>query len=272
MTVKEDERKLHLEMGKIIYGPVPSRRFGPSLGINPLPLNKKSCSFNCVYCQLGVTNNPIMNPMDLENYPSTDVIMRAFKDRLRRIDPSKINVITFSGNGEPTLNPELREIIRGIREILDELNLDVPIQILTNSSLFHLPMVREALKEFDYVIAKLDTVDQRCFLSLNRPIAEMNISDIIKWIKFLRGEIGERLIIQSMIIDSDRMELKNYREEVISKFLDVVEEIDPALVQLYTLDRPPSEPDVYRVPRGMLLGIASRLRARLGEERVMVYY
>ncbi len=210
--------------------------------------------------------------MDLVDHPSVDAIIKTFKNRLKRIDPSRINVITFSGNGEPTLNPELREIVRGIREILYEWNLDIPIQILTNSSLLHLPMVREALKEFDYVIAKLDTVDQGCFLSLNRPVAEMNIRDIVRWIKFLRGELGERLIIQSMIIDSDRVELKNHRGEVISKFVDVIEEIDPVLVQIYTLDRPPSEPDVYKASKKILLGIASRLKARLGEGRVMVYY
>ena len=131
--MKSDFKLLHLEMGKIVYGPVLSRRFGRSLGVNVLALGKKTCSLDCVYCQLGRTDNPVSNPLHLKTYPSCGDIVAAVEIKLKSKE-LRIDAITFSGNGEPTLHPELQHIVEEIRKILDLRGLDIPINIFTNST------------------------------------------------------------------------------------------------------------------------------------------
>jgi wyosine [tRNA(Phe)-imidazoG37] synthetase (radical SAM superfamily) len=176
--MKPDLKRLHLEMDKIVYGPVLSRRFGLSLGVNLLPLGKKTCSLDCVYCQLGRTDNPVSDPSHMKTYPSCGDIVAAVERRLKSGD-LKIDAITFSGNGEPTLHPELPDIVKKIRKTLNERGLDIPINIFTNSTQLRFSSVRVCLKLFDNVVAKLDTADQNCLEALNRPVIAMNVREIV---------------------------------------------------------------------------------------------
>ncbi len=268
------EKRLHLEMGRVVYGPVRSRRFGLSLGINPLPLMRKTCSFDCVYCQLGRTDNPLVDPGGLKDYPTPNRIADSLRCKLKSsgLNLDEINVVAFSGNGEPTLNPELGESVRRVREVLGEFGLDVPIIILTNSSLLGCEVVREGLAEFDLVVAKLDTADQERFLRINRPVVDMEVMDIIKHLTTLKKLIGDRLIVQVMVIDSTDEGLRNYGPEEASRMAELLSDVNPKLVQVYTIDRPPSESSVFKASEEKLSIVAEALKERLGEGRVKVYY
>jgi len=268
---KPDLKHLHLEMGKIVYGPVLSRRFGRSLGVNVLALGKKTCSLDCVYCQLGRTDNPVSDPSHLKTYPSCGDVVVAVERKLNS-EELRIDAITFSGNGEPTLHPELRDVVEEIRKILDWRGLDIPINIFTNSTQLCFSSVRDELKLFDNVIAKLDTADQDCFIALNRPVKDTKVREIVKSLKQLRKEIGSKLTLQTMIVDSKSDQaIVNYDDGKLAKLADAVQEIAPALIQIYTLDRPPAKPHVIQVDRAKLEHAAKTLAPKLGEDRVHVY-
>ena len=228
--METDLKQLHLEMRKIVYGPVHSRRLGLSLGINVLPLGKKTCSFDCVYCQLGRTDNPVSDHSRLKTYPSCGDIVEAVEREMNN-EELKINVITFSGNGEPTLHPELRDVVKEVRKKLSERGLKIPITILTNSAQLYSSPVRSYLKLFENVIAKLDTADQDCFMVINRPVKAMKVDEIVKLLKQMRKEIGDRLILQTIIVNSrlDKV-ASNYGEEKIAKLVDAFQEINPPLI------------------------------------------
>lgn len=266
-----DLKRLHLEMGKIVYGPVLSRRFGLSLGVNLLPLGKKTCSFDCVYCQLGRTDNPVSDSSHMKTYPSCGDIVAVVERTLKSGD-LKIDAITFSGNGEPTLHPELRDIVKEIRKTLDEMGLDIPINIFTNSTQLCFPSVRVSLKLFDNVVAKLDTADPDCFNALNRPVKAMNVREIVKQLKQLRKESGDKLTLQTMIVDSPLDGVAaNYGGERLAKLVDAFQEIDPSLIQIYTLDRKPAELYIIQVSRAKLDHVAKAIALKLGEDRIHVY-
>jgi wyosine [tRNA(Phe)-imidazoG37] synthetase (radical SAM superfamily) len=266
-----DLKRLHLEMDKIVYGPVLSRRFGLSLGVNLLPLGKKTCSFDCVYCQLGRTDNPASHPSHMKTYPSCGDIIATVERRLNSGD-LKIDAITFSGNGEPTLHPDLRDIVKELRKKLDERGLDIPINVFTNSTQLCFPSIRACLKLFDNVVAKLDTADQDCFNALNRPVITMNVREIVKQLKQLRKEIGDKLTMQTMFIGSplDGV-VVNYGEKKLAKLVDAFQEIDPSLIQIYTLDRKPAEPYIIQVNRAKIDHVAKIIALKLGEDRIRVY-
>jgi wyosine [tRNA(Phe)-imidazoG37] synthetase (radical SAM superfamily) len=258
-------------MNAIVYGPVLSRRFGRSLGVNVLPRGVKTCSFDCVYCQLGRTDQPVSDLSLMKTYPSCREIVAAVEKSLRS-HALKIDAVTFSGNGEPTLHPELRDIVREMRRILYTRRLAIPLNILTNSTQLHVPSVRACLKHFDNVVAKLDTADQDCFKALNRPVEAMNVGDIVQQLKQLRKEIGKRLILQTMIVDSQRdRALKNYGEGRLAALGNAFQEIDPSLIQIYTLDRRPAEPYVLQVDHVKLNHVAQTIARKLGNDRIRVY-
>ncbi|GAI41014.1 unnamed protein product, partial [marine sediment metagenome] len=153
-------------MGQI-FGPVPSRRLGFSLGVDTIPF--KTCSLNCIYCQLGRTIN---KTIQRKEYIAADDILREIKKVLR--EGKRIDYITFSGSGEPTLNSEIRRIISRIKQLTS-----IPLAILTNGTLLYRPRIREDLMEADLVIPSLDTVTQEIFEMVNRPHPSLKIEKVI---------------------------------------------------------------------------------------------
>ncbi|MGC9357838.1 MAG: radical SAM protein, partial [Anaerolineae bacterium] len=143
---------LPLESG-VIYGPVRSRRLGISLGINVLPLRRKVCSFDCVYCHYGPTVVPTLSP-DESEFPGVPEIVAAVERALRRTP--HVDSLTFSGNGEPTLHPYFRDVVLGVRRLRDRLNPQARISLFSNATMAHLPQIREALAHLDAPIMKLD--------------------------------------------------------------------------------------------------------------------
>lgn len=176
----------------IIYGPVPSWRLGKSLGIDMVSTRSKTCSFDCVYCQLGDTVN---RQADRKEFIS----LKSLEHQLNRLPPLEVDCATFSGVGEPTLASNIGEAIKIARQ-----SLRIPIAVLTNSSLLHDRHVREELATADIVIAKLDAPDDDLLRLVNRPVFSLSIHRLIEGIKSFRSIFDGKLAIQIMFMETNR--------------------------------------------------------------------
>jgi len=240
---------LQLQKG-IVYGPVNSRRLGKSLGINLMPVNYKLCSFNCVYCQYGktkiLTNN--LSPY-IKDLPTLEEIKISVEKFLK--NSPKINYITFSGNGEPTLHPQFNEIVDLIIALRDKYLPYVKIALLSNSTFPDNEKIKGAFSKIDLKIFKLDVGSEDLFLEVNRPFKEISFTKIIKNLKNL-----DDIIIQSMLFTG---KIENSSDEKIRKWMEKLEEIRPREIQVYTTDRP-TEQMLERVPKERLTEIAENVR------------
>lgn len=221
---------------KIVYGPVFSRRLGRSFGINLLPMNYKVCSFDCIYCQYGSTKSMTCSP-DIEDLPKLEEVLEAVEKAL--LKPRTIDILTFSGNGEPTLHPNFPEIVQGVREIRDRLRPNLKIGLLSNSSMVWNKKIRDAIEHLDKAMLKLDAGDARTFHAINRPGNGIELSEIVKCLKEMNG-----LVIQSMLIDGP---ISNSSSVVLKSLMDALKEINPSEVHIYSIERPTAENGVVRV-------------------------
>ena len=178
-------------MRSVIYGPVPSWRLGRSLGIDLLSTRGKTCSFDCIYCQLGITKNPLA---ERKEFISIDELNKALESA-RGIDA---DYATFSGVGEPTLASNLGDAID-----LTRANLNLPIAVLTNSSLMPREDVRNELARADLVVAKMDAPIQELFHEINRPYVDYAFDDILQAIQVFRKEYSGKLALQMMFIEAN---------------------------------------------------------------------
>jgi wyosine [tRNA(Phe)-imidazoG37] synthetase (radical SAM superfamily) len=207
-----------------IYGPVPSRRLGFSLGIDILPY--KTCTLDCLYCQLGAT--PQKTVQRKEHFEVDSVLAQIEKSLL---SGKRIDYITFSGSGEPTLNTNLGKLIREIKKISD-----IPVAVLTNSTLLSEKRVRKALQPADLVVPSLDAATQDVFIQVNRPHISLRIEDIIAGLKKFRQEFKGQIWLEIMLVRGI-----NDSSEHIKKLKAAIEEIGPDKIQLNTVIRPPAD-------------------------------
>ncbi len=210
---------------KFVYGPVPSRRLGRSLGVNPIPL--KTCNYSCIYCQLGRTQHLINERKEF--FSKEDILEEIlYSVELNR---GKIDFITFVGEGEPTLNKNLGWLI------VETKKTELPIAVITNGALLYREDVREDLSKADVVLPSLDSVSENTFKILNRPHKDLKIEKIIEgMVEFRRsfeGQIWLEIILVKGINDSEK-EL-----EGLSR---VLREIKPDRVYINVPIRPPTEP------------------------------
>jgi len=223
-----------------IFGPVPSRRLGRSLGVDLVPF--KTCSYDCVYCQLGRTTNKTTERK--EWVPLQDVINQ-LKDHLS----SKPDYITLSGSGEPTLFSRLDELISAIKELTD-----VPVAVLTNGSLLWLPEVREALKAADMVVPSLDAGSSQIFQYVNRPHSDITFS------KMLQGLVDFRKIYSGQYwLEIFLLAGVTTPQTEINRLKTCIAAIQPDLVQVNTVTRPPAENFAEAVPKKQLEEITAQL-------------
>ncbi|MEW6557697.1 MAG: radical SAM protein [Elusimicrobiota bacterium] len=213
---------------KHIYGPVPSRRLGFSLGLDLVPY--KVCSFDCVYCQLGKTT---LHTIKRKAYIDYREIVQELKDVLKQ--GKKIDYITISGSGEPTLNIEIGELIRSIKKITS-----IPVAVLTNSSLFPDPVLRNQLLPSNLVVPSLDAVSPHIFRKINRPHSSVRINEIIdgliKFRKIYKGKIWLEVMLVKGINDGLK-EIKKIKEAVLR--------IKPDKIHLNLPVRPPQEKNIF---------------------------
>ncbi len=207
-----------------VYGPVKSWRLGMSLGIDPI-FQTSTCSFNCFYCQLG----QIQEITDhIKEYVSTEKLVEDYKNLLK--EKPQIDVITFSGSGEPTLAENLDEMIAAIKE----LSPDIPQYILTNATELHRPEVRKRLQGLDTIIVKIDASNEETFKQINRPAPGVTLERVLKGIRALKKEFKGNIEVQSMFMPLNNKDLDDY--------IKLMNEIRPSLIQLNTPKRPyPSE-------------------------------
>ncbi len=207
---------------RFVYGPVASWRLGRSLGVDILSTKEKTCSFDCVYCQLGRTVHKTTTP---RVYVPAVEIKREIK-AIEATIAETTDVITFAGMGEPTLGANLGEVREIIRRYFTK-----PIAILTNAALISEERVRAELKKMDIVVAKLDAPDQRIFETVNRPISEdIKLDAIIAGLKEFRKEYEGRFCLQMMFVDSNK--------ESAKEMARIAQKIQPNEVQLNTPLRP----------------------------------
>jgi len=218
---------------KYIYGPVPSWRLGRSLGVDPVSTEKKTCSFDCVYCQLGRTINPtakrkvFVKPDDFvkELILVKKLLIESVSEKGLDEKNLPIDYVTFSGLAEPTLAENLSELVKLIRQ-----HMAKPIAILTNSSLMLKEEILRDLSLFDVVVAKIDAPNESLFTKINRPFLNYGIEKIIEQIKNFSKNYNGRLELQMMFIDDN----KHFAKEMA----DIAREIGPYRVQLNTPLRP----------------------------------
>lgn len=212
---------------KYVFGPVPSRRLGQSLGIDTIPL--KTCNWNCVYCQLGRTR-PVTNERK-DYFPPEDVLAEV-SQALEFHRPEEINWITFVGSGEPTLHASIGWLIRRVKSLTK-----LPVAVITNGSLLYLPEVREALVAADAVMPTFDAGTPALYRRINRPHPEATFERLQEGIIAFRREYSGLLWLEIMLIKG-----MNDTEEALSNIAAVIERICPDKVHLNLPTRPPAEP------------------------------
>jgi len=207
-----------------LYGPVPSRRLGFSLGVDFIPF--KTCSLDCIYCQLGHVPEKIVAR---KNYIPASEILPQIK---KKIDSGvRIDYITFSGSGEPTLNAEIGKLIRDIKQLTK-----IPVAVLTNGTLLQHHEVRTALSAADLVVPSLDAVTQDVFEKINRPHPSIQISDVLTGLKIFCREFKGKIWIEVLLVKGI-----NDSPLHLQKLKTVLKELHPDRVQLNSVVRPPAE-------------------------------
>ncbi|MBK9356272.1 MAG: radical SAM protein [Bacteroidales bacterium] len=240
----------------IVFGPVKSRRFGVSLGINLLPETMKYCSFNCIYCECGLT------APDQEQHArlySTEQVTSALHERFKvlktqGLDPDNI---TFAGNGEPTLHPGFNIIIDNTIELREKYFPKAKITVLSNATRLHVPSVKEALLKIDNNVLKLDAGSEEMFRRINRPASPVKLSTIIDNLASFQG----KLIIQTLFLRGiiNNQVVDNTAEKELTLWLEHLERIKPALVMLYSVSRETPEQNIEKVSKDEMLLIAGKL-------------
>lgn len=195
-----------------------------SLGVDIVPL--KTCTLNCVYCECGATSH---HTLERAEYVKAGIIIDELDKFLTTASPIDIDVITFAGSGEPTLNTAIDQIIKHLRTKYSEHK----IALLTNGTLFHLKEVRQTIMPLDYVLPSIDAVSQPIFDKINNPVTGFDYSSYIEGLKTFSKEYKGTLWVEVFIVPGI-----NDTESELKKIKKVLEEINPSRVQLNTLDRP----------------------------------
>ncbi len=227
---------------KYIYGPVPSRRLGLSLGVDIVPL--KSCTQNCIYCQLCV-DAPQMT--ERAEYIPVEDVLKELKRKLQ--SHPAIDCITLSGSGEPTLNSGLGRLLKGIKSISDSM-----LVVITNGTLLWREDVRRELMDADAVMPSLDACDQETFEKINRPASEITFDKHIEGLKKFREEFTGKIWLEMFMVDG-----LNTAPEQLAKFKTLIAQIRPDKVQLNTAVRPTTAMEIGSISQKQLQEIAKQL-------------
>jgi wyosine [tRNA(Phe)-imidazoG37] synthetase (radical SAM superfamily) len=227
-----------LPADQCVYGPVPSRRLGRSLGVDLVPL--KTCTFDCVYCQLGPTTDKTVRR---QRWLEPAGVVARVRERLG----SEPDVISLAGSGEPTLYDGIGEVITGIKEITG-----TPVAVITNGSLLSLPEARRDLAAADIVVPSLDAPDSVLFERVNRPHADLSFTEIVDGMVAFRESFEGQLWLEVMLLGG-----LTGVPEVVRRLAEIAARIAPDRVQLNTAVRPPSEPTIQAVTPDEMVSFAA---------------
>lgn len=240
-----------------VFGPVHSRRLGSSLGVNLSPLDGKVCTFDCLYCEAGFN----AQGTGTTGLPSRAEVRRLLREKLAamRAEGAPLDVITFSGNGEPTMHPDFEGVVDDVIALRDEFYPDVKISVLTNSTRLEDEAVCRALGRVDNNILKLDSAIEATMRRLDRPASKgFTVAGVVERLKRFRGT-G---IIQTMILRGDGVD--NTTDEEVEALIGAYGAIRPRQIMLYSIDRKTPDETLRRVGADELRSIAGRVAAATG--------
>jgi wyosine [tRNA(Phe)-imidazoG37] synthetase (radical SAM superfamily) len=228
----------------------------------------KKCTYNCIYRQLGHTKRHVTSPEEIQSeMPSSEEIISEVEETLSRLDRGIVDVLTFSGTGEPTLNPNIGLIVSGIRRIAQ----DLPIVLLTNASLLPREDIRKGILEFDIVTAKFDAGDEDTFKRINHPSkGSFKLHEIKDAVKKLGTEMKGMLALEVMLLRGPRG-FTNVKGLPKRTLIDGILDINPDLVQLYTPWRPVPVSAVRPVSTKALRGFGAALEQHLSPDKLWIY-
>jgi len=243
---------------KIAFGPIHSRRLGSSLGINISPTTVKICSFNCIYCECGWTLKKNIEP---EYFFPVEEIIAAIEAKLAKCsaDGTKIDSITFSGNGEPTLHPNFNQIIDSLIILRNMYYPDTAITCLSNATRLANENVLTAFKKIEKPVLKLDAVIEPLFQLINKPVVSISIEEIIKQLLQLNGNF----ILQTLFLkgEIEGTIFNNASESHLSLWMEVVKQLLPKKVMLYSLDRDTPARGLEKIQLEELKAIAHQMQS-----------
>lgn len=242
---------------EIVYGPLHSRRMGSSLGINLLPFDGKLCNFNCIYCECGFNENFRTQT----KLPSRENVKEALEDKLTKLkeEGTKIDVITFAGNGEPTMHPEFSGIIDDTIELRNKYSPDVKISVLTNGISVDKKSVFEALQKVESPVLKLDSAFDETVKLINRPNSPTyTVAKQVELYKQFKGDF----VLQTMFLRGafKGQTIDNTTEREVSAWLELVKELNPREAMIYTIDRETPTKELKKVPLEVLNKIADSVK------------
>jgi wyosine [tRNA(Phe)-imidazoG37] synthetase (radical SAM superfamily) len=242
---------------QIIFGPVKSRRLGVSLGVNLLPTDSKVCSFDCIYCECG------WNPKKREKkivLPTRSDVRQKMEEKLNQmvLDNDLPDVITFAGNGEPTLHPDFNGIIDDTIELRNRLTPRARIAVLSNATMLHKPDVISALLKVEDNIQKLDSGFEDTIRKMDCPASSFKLSEVFKNLKSFNGQV----IIQTMFLRGTYQgeAIDNSTREEVEAWINLISEIKPSQVMIYTIDRDTPAAGLEKLKIGELQQIANKLQ------------
>ncbi len=240
-----------------VFGPVQSRRLGVSLGVNLLPADGKFCSFDCIYCECGFNSERRTK----SKLPTRKEVREELEATLQKMDTDGMvpDVITFAGNGEPTLHPDFPEIIDDVAALRNRYFPMCKISVLSNATQVLRPRVFEALRKVDNNILKLDTVDMDYIRMVDVPgDRKFDVNAIVAKMR----EYGRDCIIQTMFMrgEHEGHDVDNTSDRFVLPWLEAVKSIGPSCVMIYTIDRNTPSPKLQKASPDELDAIAAKVR------------
>lgn len=243
---------------QVIFGPIRSRRLGLSLGVNLLPIDAKICSFNCLYCECGFNTTMKEFP-----FPTREQVAGILETKLSQMvaDGEIPNVITFAGNGEPTLHPQFEDIIDDTIALRNRFCPSAKVSVLSNSTRVHKPHIFSALRKVDNNILKFDSAIDRTMKLIDQPVGKhINVEWLIDQLRRFEG----KLIIQTMFIRGvyNNEAFDNTTDVEVEAWLNAMEQIKPQQIMIYSLDREAPVKNLQKVNVDELNLIAEKARNR----------
>ncbi len=244
----------------LIFGPIHSRRLGLSLGVNLLPQHAKICNFDCIYCECG-SNAERKGEIVERHFSKRSDVQHALRETLIRMKQQgeMPDVITFAGNGEPTLHPEFEQIIEETIQTRDELAPNSKISVLSNATTLRRESVVRALKRVDNPILKIDSAFEATARIINRPVPNYSVEEVIENM----AKMGGDCIVQTMFVRGvvSGVAFDNTTEEELTKWLEAIKKISPRQVMIYSLDRDTPCEGLQKIDRIELQRIALRVES-----------
>lgn len=218
-----------LHFDDIVFGPIFSRRLGSSLGVNLLPSKGKLCNFDCIYCECGWNKDGIAD----RRFPTYEEVINAFEDKMSTLasEGTKVDSITFSGNGEPTMHPDFPRIVEAVLGCRDRFFPQAKVSVLSNAYLIGRPSVADALKRVDNPILKIDASTDELVRMINKPVGHYRLDEVIHALKGFDGNF----ILQTMFLRSPAFDIAT--PEALNKWMEIVRELHPREIMVYTIDR-----------------------------------